>query len=106
MNAKNVARQCEMLIMLANGKSNRELDFIHNTAKEMVENGLGNQSYLIFNKTAENVNLTDVCSFMKNLRIWKFYVIGDFELQFKWQNVAKLCKIEMINEQYALRYRP
>lgn len=106
MNVKNVVRQCEMLVMLSNGKSNRELDFVYNTAKNMVENGMGNMSFLIFNEMPDNIKISDVCSFMRNLRIWRFYVIGDYEVQFKWQSVAKLCKIEMINEQYALRYHP
>ena len=106
MNVKNVVRQCEMLVMLSNGKSNRELDFVYNTAKNMVENGMGNMSFLIFNEMPDNIKISDVCSFMRNLRIWRFYVIGDYEMQFKWQSVAKLCKIEMINEQYALRYHP
>ena len=106
MNVKNVVRQCEMLVMLSNGKSNRELDFVYNTAKNMVENGMGNMSFLIFNEIPDNIKISDVCSFVRNLRIWRFYVIGDYEVQFKWQSVAKLCKIEMINEQYALRYHP
>lgn len=105
MNVKNLAKQCEMVIKLSNGSTNAELDFVYNTAKEMVANDLGKSSCLIFRGTPSDVNLSDVCTFMRNLRVWQFYVIGDMALQYQWQQVANLRDIVMVGDEYAMRFR-
>lgn len=105
MNVKNLMKQCEMVIKLSNGVINNEIDYLYNTAKSMVENDESKSKHLVFRNTPDEVNLTDLCNYMRNLCVWNFFVVGDMETQFKWQKVANPREIVQVGNEYAMKFR-
>lgn len=105
MNAKNLVKQCEMVIKLSNGATNNELDFVYNAAKQMVDDGNGKSKILVVRSTPADAKLEDVCMFLRNLRVWHFCVVGDMSEHYRWQQTAHICDIVMIGNEYAIKYK-
>lgn len=104
MNINNLVKQCELVLKLSNGKSNPEISFVYNTAKSMVENGMGKMNNLVIRETPDNIKLADVCAMMHNLRMWHFCVIGDIATMYKWQEVARISEIVKVGDEFAVKF--
>lgn len=93
-----------MVLMLSNGATNNEIDYLYKTAKQMVDDN-SKSKHLIFRNVPNEVNMDDLVGYMKNLRIWHFYVVADMKSLYQWQNVAHPREILQIDDEYAMKFR-
>lgn len=105
MNVKNLMKQCEMVIKLSNGVTNDELDYLYQSAKAMVEGDMSKAKHIIFRNASKKIKLVELCNYMRNLNVYKFYVVGEIATQFQWQEFANIRKIVQLGDEYAVEYR-
>lgn len=105
MNVKNLMKQCEMVIKLSNGATNDELDYLYQSAKTMVESDMSKAKHIIFRNASKKIKLVELCNYMRNLNVYKFYVVGDIATQYQWQEFANIRKIVQLGDEYAVEYR-
>ena len=94
-----------MVIKLSNGVTNDELDYLYQSAKAMVEGDMSKAKHIIFRNASKKIKLVELCNYMRNLNVYKFYVVGDIATQYQWQEFANIRKIVQFGDEYAVEYR-